>query len=145
MKTDQEKVEVMNHFIAGGKVKFGFARDAYCERPCLHPTWDWVRFDYDKIEEDPYSELKKAAADPTKQIRHERHAGCGVDWQDAGYEWKWCCAPHTYQIRDKPKPLRKVKLLAWFDGGLFWHAKGMPTHKSWKRVPSEDKEIDVEE
>lgn len=47
---------------------------------------------------------------------------------------------------DKPKT-KKVKLLAWLGTDhLYWYleseTKSLP--KSWKRVPSEDKEIEVE-
>ena len=145
MKTDQEKVEVMNHFIAGGNVNFKPIDGERGMELCPAPLWNWIKFDYDIAEEDPYAELKKAAADPTKQVRARANMFGGTEWQDAGYEWKWSYSPDRYEIRDKPKPMKKVKLLAWFDGGLFWHAKGMPTHKSWKRVPSKDMEIEVEE
>jgi hypothetical protein len=91
---------------------------------------------------DPYAELKKAAADPTKQIR------CGGSlWFDAGSRsWTWCEPPEKYEIRDKPKPMKKVKMLAYAnDMAMFWRTEDFPTITGWKRVPSEDKEVEIEE
>lgn len=98
---------------------------------------------YRVIEEkaDPYAELKAAAKDPTKQIR------CGKNgtWADAGTAWAWERPVQDYEIRNKPK---KMKLLAYItpdDGYLTWSKEGVPMTPAWKRVPSEDKEIEVEE
>ncbi len=72
-------------------------------------------YEYRARPKDPYAELKKAAADPTKQ--------------------------------DKPKT-KKVKLEAWLTSSMLTHfiegsVNDVPT--GWKRVPSEDKTIKVEE
>jgi hypothetical protein len=98
---------------------------------------------YRVIEEkaDPYAELKAAAKDPTKQIR------CGKNgtWADAGTAWAWERPVQDYEIRNKPK---KMKLLAYINpdnGYLTWSKEGFPMTPAWKRVPSEDKEIEVEE
>lgn len=90
-------------------------------------------------EADPYAALKAANKDPTKQIR------CGVVWMDFGFDWKWDAQVSEYEIRDKPKT-KKVKLLAWItDSGTFFRAiDGTYVSSFWKRVPSEDKEIEVE-
>ena len=46
-----------------------------------------------------------------------------------------------------PKPkLRQVIMLGWFDGHtLFWHHEARIGAVNWKRVPAEDKIIEVEE
>ena len=93
---------------------------------------------------DPYAELKAAAKDPTKQIR------CGKNgtWADAGTAWAWERPVKEYEIRDKPK---KIKLLAWVEanGNLNWRKEGYEYGSYWaliwKRIPSEDKEVEVEE
>lgn len=143
MKTIEDQIKVMQHFADGGKIEMQRTDGSWKLNDA--PQWEWSCVDYRIAEEiDPYAELKKAAKDPTKQIRC--NDAIGIDWQDAGYEWKWCCAPHCYEIRDKPKPMKKVKLLAWFDGySLFWRIPEAPKIKIWKRVPSEDKEIEVED
>lgn len=112
------------------------------------PQWEWSCVDYRIAEEiDPYAELKKAAKDPTKQIRLliicvNEHS----TWEDAGYAWTWAFKPEQYEIRDKPKPMKKVKLLAWFTKyELRWLSEETAISQHWKRVPSEDKEIEVEE
>ena len=94
-------------------------------------------------QEDSYAELKKAAADPTKQIRCD-----SGPWYDAGsYNWAFCSPPEYYEIRDKPKPMKKVKMLAWLtlSGSFFLKAEGSPVPEGWLRVPSEDKEVEIEE
>ncbi len=93
---------------------------------------------------DPYAELKAAAKDPTKQIR------CGKTgaWGKAGTAWTFERPVQDYEIRNKPK---KMKLLAWVEanGNLNWRKEGYEYGpywaRIWKRVPSEDKEIEVEE
>jgi hypothetical protein len=69
-----------------------------------------------------------------------------VKWFDAGeYDWLWNNPPSDYEIRDKPEK-RKVKLLAWFSGEwLIWRTEGGTTSPHWIRVPSEDKEIELDE
>lgn len=107
--------------------------------------WSYNRGDndiiaYRPIKPDPYAELKKAAADPTKQIRC-----CKDKWVDSPTNWGFTFGPDCYEIRDKPKT-KKVKLLAWFgDGQLILGQNGIATLPHWKRVPSEDKEVEVEE
>jgi hypothetical protein len=91
---------------------------------------------------DPYAELKAAAADPTKQIRLKVH-NVWVD-ADEGF-WRWDCPPEAYEIRDKPKPKKQVKLLAWFDGTTLFLRTEDCSYISCRRVPSEDKVIEVEE
>ncbi len=151
MKTDKEKVEVMQHFTAGGKVEMQCTDGSW--KLNAAPQWNWGTTDYLIAEEaDPYAELKKADKDSTKQIRSLDIRGRGDHgpWQDAGYGWKWVFPPEEYEIRDKPKPMKKVKLLAWFDemeGDLIWRKEGYPmSNMIWKqRVPSEDKELEVGE
>ncbi len=108
----------------------------------LMPSWD-VDEDY-RIKQtvDPYAELKAAAADPTKQIKLKVHE----DWYDSneGF-WAWERPPEDYEIRDKPKPKKQVKLLAWFDGTRLLLRTEDCNYLSCQRVPSEDKVIEVEE
>lgn len=143
MKTIQEQIAVMQHFANGGKVE---AQDigGYWGTVCT-PYWDWDNFDYRiKVEVDPYAELKAAAKDPTKQIKTKYCHG----WSDAGRNWSWDLMPEEYEIRDKPKPRKKVKLLAWFTGdSIAWleECKQPISYWCWKRVPSEDKIIEVED
>jgi hypothetical protein len=143
MKTIQEQIAVMQHFANGGKVEFCASAGWLA---CPAPSWNWLLFDYRIAEEaDPYAELKKAAADPTKQIRCWRVNKWGV-WQDSNLAWVWNLPVDCYEIRDKPKPMKKVKLLAWFDGELlFWRTEGCFGNSLLTRVPAEDKIIGVED
>ena len=143
MKTIQEQIEVMQHFANGGEVEKHYGVDGW--EVVFNPAWSWSTQDY-RIKQpvDPYAELKAAAADPTKQIRNQiRNGG---SWYDAGaIRWEWCLPVDCYEIRDKPKQLKKVKMLAWFDGfGLFWRTEKYES-KTAKRVPMQDKVIEVEE
>ena len=107
---------------------------------CDGPLWN--EFTEYRIH-DPYRKLKEAAADPTKQIR----VNGGVGWVDAGeYNWVWSEPPEKYEIRDKPVKKRKIKLLAWLVGGeLRWFSEDARiSPQVWKRVPSEDKEVEVD-
>lgn len=86
---------------------------------------------------DPYAELKAAAKDSTKQMRLR---GSKV-WAD-GTAFCFDEPPENYEIRNKPQ---RMKLLAWVNpiyGSIAWGNEMPP---DWKRVPSEDKEIEVEE
>jgi hypothetical protein len=104
---------------------------------CDGPLWN--EFTEYRIR-NPYRELKAAAADPTKQIRWQ-----GGEWKDAEANWEWASPPEEYEIRDKPKATKKVKLLAWFNNStLFWYTEDTNVQPGWKRVPSEDKEVEVE-
>ncbi len=117
-------------------------------RPCAgesgkasNYSWGSIITAYRVIEEkvDPYAKLKAAAKDPTKQIR------CGGAWADAGTLWTWNRPVWKYEIRNKPT---KMKLRAWVylkSGNLTWKKEGHSLPSEWKRVPSEDKEIEVEE
>lgn len=96
-------------------------------------------------EADPYADLKAAAKDPTKQIKYTFPDGATNGWHDYNHDWSFHCLLSGYEVRDKPK---KLKLLAWFypkSGDLTWKKEGYPLSCEWKRVPSEDKEIEVEE
>jgi hypothetical protein len=102
------------------------------------PAWD---YNVEYRIKDPYAELKAAAKDPTKQISCDPNI-----WQDSGANWNWNMPVDCYQIRDKPKPKKQVKLLAWFDGTkLFLRTEDCNYLLSCRRVPSEDKVIEVEE
>lgn len=94
---------------------------------------------------DPYAELKAAAQDPTKQIRI-----IGMDWMDYGHPWTFrSYTTDSYEIRDKPKPkpMKNVKLLGWLDmfGELRLFEDVVVINSTWKRVPGEDREIEVME
>lgn len=141
MKTIQEMIKVMKHFADGGEVECRIIRDWFS---APNPSWNWDSADYHiKQPVDPYAELKAAAADPTKQVKTKY---CH-EWRDAGRNWVWNLSASDYEIRDKPKPMKRVKLLAWFDGvSLLWRAEECPLLETlWKRIPSEDKVVEVEE
>lgn len=145
MKTIEEQIAVMQHVAAGGKVEMQYADGAWK----LNDTPQWERgiIDYRIAEEaDPYAELKAAAKNPTKQIRYGAK-GVWVEWIDANPPggFSWCYPPEEYEIRDKPKPMKKVKLLAWFDGDqLFWLSETAQPKRPSKRVPDKDMEIEIE-
>ena len=100
---------------------------------------------YRVIEEkaDPYAELKAAVKDPTKQLRLR-----GSKYWTEGDIFVFDEPPENYEIRNKPK---KIKLFAWVEanGNLNWRKEGYEYGpcwaRVWKRIPSEDKEIEVEE
>ena len=139
----RELAAVLTHFADGGEVEF---RDKNADGDptwylltCI-PAWDFNSCDY-RIK-DPYAALKEAAKDPTKQIR----VIGSNKWLDAGTPWTWVWPPEDYEIRDKPKTTKKVKLLAYIDDWGEMHTRTQPTTVSgWKRVPAEDKEIEVSE
>ncbi len=95
---------------------------------------------------DPYAELKAAAKDPNKEIAIRGHE-VTLGWYSGKY-WKLDLPVEDYVVRDKPK---KIKLLAWVEanGNLNWRKEGYEYGPCWtliwKRIPSEDKEIEVEE
>jgi len=133
----KEMAEVMLHWASGGECEYSYDGEYFI---CTEePIWDWDSYDY-RIK-DPYAELKAAAKDPTKQIRIKKG-----NWHDVGYHWEFDSKVENYEIRDKPKATKKVKLLAWFNGSnLFWETKNQNSMYGCTRVPSEDKEIEVEE
>jgi hypothetical protein len=68
--------------------------------------------------------------------------------EDTWYKWEGLCWSVSWDVRIAPEPkkMRKVKMLAWFDGHqLFWFKEGENNDIRWKRVPAEDKEIEVED
>lgn len=99
-----------------------------------------------EAEADPYAELKAAVKDPTKEVRC-LHEDSNKEWLCNRPEYfAWSHPPEYYEIRDKPK---KIKLLAYyhpFQGELTWRHESSDVlrHAHWKRIPSEDKEIEVE-
>ena len=98
-----------------------------------------------EAEADPYAELKAAAKDPTKQIKYTFPDGATNGWHDYNHDWSFHGLLSGYEVRDKPK---KLKLSAYIDevsGELLWRLEGYKLSSYWKRVPSEDKEIEVEE
>lgn len=111
-----------------------------------HPRWIEGNKYRRKQPADPWAELRKAAADPTKQIRFK-----GGAWMDYSLELAVqtnspLYDPSDYEIRDKPKAMKRIKLLAWFSGyDLMWRAENTHVDCRWKRVPSEDRIIEVEE
>ena len=54
---------------------------------------------------------------------------------------------NQYRARPRKPKMKKVKMLCWFiNGHLNWLQEGNHTAgPDWKSVPSEDKEIEVEE
>jgi len=52
------------------------------------------------------------------------------------------------EFRGRPKQpkTKQVKMLCWYDGALNWYGENdVLPQDTWKRVPSEDKVIEVEE
>ncbi len=134
-------------------VEVKYRHDIACESDYAHLIhWGHLYTDgdviaYRVIEEkaDPYAELKTAAKNPTKQIRYTFPNGVSDGWHDCGFDWSFDKPPENYEIRSKPK---KMKLLAYIDGvsgELLWRLEGYKVSSDWKRAPSEDKEIEVEE
>ena len=146
MKTALEMIEVMQHHINGGEVEIENYPNIWIDS--TRPRWDWSNCDY-RIKVDPYAELKAASLDPTKQMRVLEYEGEYSPWIDCGGKWRWTfdCPVESYEIRDKPKPTKQIKLLAWFSGvSLCWRVDEQDnTWLGWDRVPSEDKVIEVEE
>ncbi len=142
MKTIEEQIAVMKHFANGGKVEY---RDNEGNWHLISdPMWNWRHYNYRIAEEiDPYAELKAANTPGSgKQIRVFN----SDTWRNAGSIWAFDLPVSSYEIRDKPKSLRKVKLLAWFDGeSLFWRTEGCFGNSLLTRVPAEDKIIGVED
>ena len=137
MKKIEQMIEVMQAYCDGADIEYKQHMSSYW---CVAttPTWDWDNIDF-RIK-DRYAELKAAAADPTKQIRLKNSV-----WIDAGPNWNWKYPAEDYEIRDKPKDKKQIKLLAWYDGmDMFWRQEGY-TNGSYQRVPSEDKVIEIEE
>lgn len=65
-------------------------------------------------------------------------------WRSANVPcWNW--NDFNYRIAKPVPELRKVKILAWFDTvKLHWYVDGSDEVSPWwKRVPAEDKEIEV--
>ncbi len=64
---------------------------------------------------------------------------------DVWVEWNGQSWSHAGNYRIAPEPKKKVKFLCWYyDGSLSWYKDDMPTPDHWKRVPSEDKEVEIE-
>jgi hypothetical protein len=81
-----------------------------------------------------------AAAQAAGQEIECESLGSWFGW--TGSSWQMNC---KYRSRPAPK-VRKVKMLAWFSaGGLYLVDESVPMPSSWKRVPAEDKEIEVED
>lgn len=139
MKTIQEIIKVMQHFANGGEVEKHYGVDGW--EVVFNPVWNWSTQDY-RIKQpvDPYAELKAAAKDPTKQIRLAPYG----EWTDYGFMWDWSFPPERYEIRDKPKPMKKIKLLAWLVMGQLLLIEDGRTC-SGKRMPSQDIEGEIEE
>ena len=70
---------------------------------------------------DPYADLKKAEADPTKEIRcfdGEKWREWEVGWGN-GTRWAWCFPPENYEIRDKPVVKTAYRrLMRWTSGNI---------------------------
>ena len=146
MKNTKELIEIMQAYCDGAVIEYKQHMSSYW---CVAttPTWAWDNIDF-RVK-DPYAELKVAAQDPTKQIR------CLRDempmWSSDAFGWDFIekfpyRKPSDYEIRDKPKAMKQIKLQAWYDGGrLFWQSDEYKVSRSCKRVPAEDKTIEVEE
>ena len=104
-----------------------------------NPWWNVEVFEFRL--HDPYRELKEAAKDPTKEVL------CMGKLPAEGASWQFDNNPILYEIRDKPKAKRKVKVFGWIIGDrlVVLQTDDHTIKKHWLRVPSEDREIEVEE
>ncbi len=83
--------------------------------------------------------LLEAAKAKLEGKRVEYHEGTG--W----YDWAGVRYFEEYTYRIAPEPKKKVKYLAFTnDHALFWRKEGSVIPDDWERVPSEDKEIEVD-
>jgi hypothetical protein len=89
---------------------------------------------------------------PTLQdVAAAQAAGDEIQWMgslDMSYEtWGGAMWAKSALYRSRPVPkTRKVKRLAYDDGyELFWRAETVTPTPTWRRVPAEDKEIEVTE
>jgi len=136
-------IEVMQAYVDGKEIEAASIGGNDWSEPYETPKWNFREMKY-RIA-DPYAELKAAAKDLMKQIRVKDNNTGWCRWWDAPtYPWAFCAPPENYEIRDKPKT-RKVKLLAGFTGTKLEWASSGAFHPSWKRVPKEDKEVEIEE
>ena len=62
---------------------------------------DWMN-SFQQRPVDPYAKLKKAAADPSKEIRFYLGGGAWDEWDGDEHGWGWVLPPDQYEIRDKP-------------------------------------------
>lgn len=138
-------IEVMQAYVDGAEIEYRDSDGGNWDR--TQPCWIWSDYNYRIV--DPYAKLKAAAEDPTKQIRCIAPMAANNEWISPGkhgWLWKWNYAPDQYEIRDKPK--RTAKLLAYysnFDKSLHWTDFERKSTHGWYRVPSEDKEVEIEE
>lgn len=63
-------------------------------------------------------------------------------WNGVGWSSSW-----SYRARPRKPATKKIKMLCFFDGCLLlWQDKCYPIRDGrWKRIPSEDKEIEVQD
>ncbi len=66
----------------------------------------------------------------------------GLLWMDwDGKQWN-----DSWKVRIAPEPKKRVKYLAFTnEHALFWRTESSAIPDDWKRAPSEDKEIEMEE
>lgn len=113
-----------------------------------NPNWDDEGWEF-RIA-DPYRELKEAAKDPKKQIRYQSESGNWGEWHGPDI-WTFEYPVERYQIRDKPKPKRKVKLYQWLyrspNGELITttHTEFGPTYADSKRLDETMIEVEVDD
>ncbi len=98
-------IEVMQAYVDGKEIEL--SKCSVNE----NPYWNWDNSPNTYVVVDPYAELKAAAKDPTKEVRCIAPTCGNSSWQHTS-EWTWNYLPDQYEIRDKPKPMKKVKLLA---------------------------------
>ncbi len=61
------------------------------------------------------------------------------------HEWSGEAWHENWLLRIAPEPKKKVKILAWLTNEtLVWKTEDADIPSHYKRVPSEDKEIEVE-
>ncbi len=85
--------------------------------------------------------LLEAAKAKLEGKRVEYRYGASPVWVG----WSGDVWHESWKFRIAPEPKKKVKVLCWYDGAdLRWRNEGGAVAQTWKRVPSEDKEIEVE-
>jgi hypothetical protein len=145
--------EVIKAWADGAEIEFRI--DSDCEWNAMRPAEEcendlgvpafYTNYEYRR--KDPYRELKEArAAGKVIQWYSGSSLNNTGEWCDQdGYCIVWYYPPERYRVKPEPTT-KKVKLLAYVSGAageLVWRKEGY-FMTGWQRVPSEDKEIEVE-
>ena len=136
MNKPHKHAELIKAWADGAEIEYYNAVYDLWQKPAGVPNW---HPDNQYRIADPYRELKEAYA-----------AGKGIEIKDSDGVWSditqpsFTLQPERYRIKPEPNT-RKLTIQCWMDAEekLHWTNK-KPGKAQWKRVPSEDKEIEVE-